>query len=108
MELKRWNPVNNELGGCDIKPVCNGNFVLHSDAIAYAEERVKEATRWHDAEKEKPELRKMYFVEVLSSCTMDISNNISLFFDMGWSLEYLNPEFKVIRYIEIPKNEGEE
>lgn len=48
MELKRWNPVNNELGGCDIKQLFNGNFVLYDDALAYAEERVKEATRWID------------------------------------------------------------
>jgi len=85
----------------DVHKDSGGNYYKRSDILHLL-------NPWKDAEKEKPEIRKMYFVEVLSSFTMEISNNVSLFSDMGWSLDYLNPEFKVIRYMEIPKNEEEE
>ena len=67
---------------------------------------------WHDAEKEKPEFQGNYFLELIDDCGHKV-NDIGFFFHgefLPCSLRkaYDNGILKVIRWMHIPKNEGEE
>lgn len=70
MKLEKINIVRGLIGFTEER-VSWGKYCLHSDALAYAADQVKEAKRWRDPEKEKPEHCKDVLIKLQDSFGID-------------------------------------